>query len=91
MKVERVRRYVLSSLVCSVVLLHSLFMALLGLTVNGRGGSRQGLYVMSLLLGFLAVSLVRIINKRSVLTVWQFGAFVIPTASYWVWFGVLRR
>lgn len=88
MRIERVRRYILSSLVCAVVLLHSLFMALLGLTVNGRGGSRQGLYVMSLLLGFLAISLVRIINKRSVITPWQIGAFIIPTTSYWIWFSL---
>ena len=91
MKIERVKRYVLSSLVCSVVMLHSVFMALLGLTVNGRGGSRVGLFVMSLLLGVLAVSAVRIVNKLSVLTPWLLTAFIIPGTIYYVWFGALKH
>ncbi|MFT4082716.1 MAG: transcriptional regulator [Nocardioides sp.] len=84
MQIEQVRRYVLSSLVCSVVLLHSLAMAALGATGADKGGARQGLFVISVLLGVLAIGAVRLINRRSLLTPWLAGALVIPLIAYYL-------
>ncbi len=89
MQIERVRKYVLSSLVCSVVMLHSLFVALLGAAGANKGGARQGLYVMSVLLGALAIGAVRLINKLSLATPWFLAALFIPTVVYVGWFQVL--
>lgn len=88
-KLDRVRKYVLSSLVCSVVELHSLAIAALGVIEPNRGGSRIGLYVMSVLFGLLAVGAVRLINKKSLLTVWWLSAFILPTGFYLLWLRVL--
>ena len=84
MHIEQVKRYVLSSLVCSVVMLHSTAVAALGATGGTAGGARQGLFVMSVLFGVLAIGAVRIINKRSVWTPWLLGAVVVPTVVYWL-------
>ncbi|MFT4289226.1 transcriptional regulator [Nocardioides sp.] len=89
MQVERVRRYVLSSLVCSVVLLHATAVAALGATGGTAGGARQGLFVMSVLFGLLAIVAVRLINRRPVLTPWLAVALVIPTVVYWLILRVL--
>jgi len=88
--IEQVKKYVLSSLVCSVVLLHSAAIAALGVTSNGNGGSRQGLYVLSILFGVLAIGAVRLINQLSLFTPWLLGAVVIPTVVYVGWFEVLH-
>lgn len=90
MHVEQVKRYVLSSLVCSVVLLHSFAIAALGVTSNGAGGSRQGLFVISIGFGLLAIGAVRLINHRSLATPWLAGALVLPTVVYLVWFKVMH-
>lgn len=74
----------MSSLICSVVLLHSVFMALLGIASSGAGGSRQGLFVLSALLGLLAVVAVRMVNKRSPLTPWLVMGLVVPVLIYGV-------
>lgn len=84
MDIEQVKRYVLSSLLCSVVLLHSAAMALLGAVGADKGGARQGLFVISVLTACLAIVGVRLINKRRPVTVWLFGAPVIPLLVYYV-------
>lgn len=84
MHVEQVKKYVLSSLLCSVVLLHSAAMATLGATAADKGGARQGLFVISVLLGVLAIGAVRLINRLSLLTPWFLVAPVIPLFVYWV-------
>ena len=89
MELAQVRRYVLSSLVCTVVLLHSLAIAVLGCASNGHGGSRQGLFVLSVLFGCVAISAVRLINRLSVLTPWLLVTLIIPTSTYLVWFKAL--
>lgn len=89
MHIEQVKKYVLSSLVCSVVMLHSTAIAALGATSDGAGGSHQGLFVLSVLFGILAISAVRLINKRSLLTPWVLCALVIPSFVYWLWFSAL--
>ncbi len=88
MHIEQVKKYVLASLVCSVVMLHSTAVAGLGVISNGVGGSRQGLFVMSVLFGVLAIGAVRVINKLPVLTPWLLCALVIPTAIYYFYFKV---
>ena len=83
MHIEQVKKYVLSSLLCSVVLLHSAAMALLGATSADKGGARQGLFVISVLLGVLAVAAVRLINKLSLLTAYFLLTPVIPLVIYY--------
>ena len=84
MHVEQVKKYVMSSLLCSVVMLHSLAMAALGATSADKGGARQGLFVISVLLGVLAIVGVRLINKLRPLTPWLLCAVVIPVVVYYV-------
>ena len=83
MPLEQVQRYVLSSLLCSVVLLHSAAMALLGATGANKGGAREGLFVIAVVLAGLAIAGVRLINKRPPLTLWLLGAPVIPLLVYY--------
>lgn len=47
MHIEQVKKYVASSLLCSVVMLHSLAMAALGTTGADNGGASEGLFVMA--------------------------------------------
>ena len=89
MHIEQVKKYVLSSLVCSVVMLHATAIAALGVTSNGAGGSRQGLFVLSVLFGMLAIVAVRLINKIRILTPWLVCAFIPATFLYWLWFQAL--
>lgn len=88
MHIEQVKRYVLTTLLCSVVMLHSLAMAALGVTVQDKGGARQGLFVISLLLGVVAIGASRLIFgksfARAVLTPWLLCAAIIPVATYWL-------
>jgi hypothetical protein len=88
--IERVKKYVLSSLLCAVLMLHSLAVAALGTQVNGAGGSRPGLFVMSTLLGLFGVVGVRLLNQLSVVTPWLVTCLVIPVAVYVGYFEVLR-
>ncbi|WP_328528808.1 transcriptional regulator [Nocardioides sp. NBC_00368] len=83
MHIEQVKKYVASSLLCAVVLLHSLAMAALGATGADKGGAREGLFVISVLLGVMAVAGVRLINKISLVTPWFLVAPVIPLFVYY--------
>lgn len=83
MHIEQVKKYVASSLLCSVVMLHSLAMAALGATGADKGGAREGLFVISVLLGVMAVGGVRLINKLSLVTPWFLVAPVIPVLVYY--------
>ena len=82
MHIEQVKKYVLASLACSVVLGHSLAVAVLGVAAQNQGGSRQGLFVLSVLFGVVAIAAARLINRRPVLTPWLACAVIIPTATY---------
>ena len=84
MHIEKVKKYVASSLLCSVVMLHSLAMAALGATGADKGGAREGLFVISVLLGVMAVGGVRLINKLPLVTPWFLVAPVIPLLVYYV-------
>lgn len=89
MHIEQVKKYVMSSLACSVLMLHSLAVAALGTQSNGAGGSRPGLFVMSVLLGLFGIVLVRLINRLPVLTPWLLLAPLVPTVVYYVYFQVI--
>ena len=88
--IEQVKKYVLSILACAVLMLHSLAVAALGTQANGAGGSRPGLFVMSLLLGLFGIVVVRAINQLPMLTPWLLAAVVIPTAVYVFYFQVVK-
>lgn len=83
MHIEQVQKYILSSLLCSIVLLHSAAMALLGATSADVGGARQGLFAISVVVAVLAIAGVRLINKLSVITPWLLLSPVIPLAIYY--------
>lgn len=87
MHIEQVKKYVMSSLLCSVVLLHSAAMAALGASGADKGGARQGLFVIAVLLGVVAIAGARLIFgkplKRAVLSPWLLCAGVIPVLVYY--------
>lgn len=89
MHIERVKRYILASLLCSVLMLHSLAVAALGTQAGDVRGSRPGLFVMSTLLGLFGVVGVRLLNGLSVLTPWLVTCLVIPVIVYVGYFKVL--
>ena len=86
MEVERVQRWVASALVLTVSTLFATGMAILSGTVD-RAGARPGLLAISCVVGLMAMSGVRVINRKPVLTVWLLVAFV-PAAAvgsyYWL-------
>lgn len=84
MHIEQVKKYVASSLLCAVVFLHALAMASLGATGADKGGAREGLFVISVLLGVMAVAGVRLINKLPLATPWFLVAPVIPLLVYYI-------
>jgi hypothetical protein len=88
--IERVKKYVLASLLCSVLMLHSLAVATLGAWGDGARGSRPGLFVVSALLGLFGVVGVRLLNQRSVMTPWLATCLVIPLIVYVGYFKVLH-
>lgn len=89
MQLEQVRRYVLSSLVCSVILLHATAVAALGAALNGAGGSREGLFVLSVLFATLAIVAVRLINRLRVGTPWLVCAVVPAVVVYAGYYGIM--
>ncbi len=69
MQVERVQRWVASALVLTVATLFATGMAILSGTVD-RAGARPGLLTISSVVGLMAMSGVRVINSRRVLSPW---------------------
>jgi hypothetical protein len=87
--IERVKKYVASSLVCAVLLLHALAVAAIGAVQDDVGGSRVGLFILSVLFALLGIVAVRLINRIRVLTPWLLCAVLPATVFYVVWFRVL--
>ena len=86
MQVERVQRWVASALVLTVCTLFATGMAVLSGTVD-RAGARPGLLVISCLVGLMAMTGVRLINQKSVLTPWLLLGLVPAVAVgsyYWL-------
>ncbi len=86
MQVERVQRWVASSLVLTVCTLFATGMAILSGTVD-RPGARPGLLGISCVVGLMAMTGVRLINGKSPLTPWLLLGF-LPAAAvgsyYWL-------
>jgi uncharacterized membrane protein YadS len=84
-QVERVQRWVASALVLTVCALFATGMAVLSGTVD-RAGARPGLLGLSCVVGLMAMTGVRVINQKSLLTPWLLLGF-LPAAvvgSYYV-------
>lgn len=69
MEVERVQRWVMSTLLMTVATIFAGGLALLSAT-SVQAGARPGLLVMSVVVGVLGVSGVRVINATSLVTPW---------------------
>lgn len=69
MEVERVQRWVMSGLLMTVTLVFAEGMALLSST-SSQAGARQGLLVMSLIVGVAGILGVRAIHSKTLLTPW---------------------
>ena len=86
MQVERVQRWVASALVLTVATLFATGMAILSGTVD-RAGARPGLLTISSVVGLMAMSGVRVINSRRVLSPWLLVG-LLPAAVvgsyYWL-------
>jgi hypothetical protein len=84
--VERVQRWVASALVLTVASLFATGMAILSGTVD-RAGARPGLLTISSVVGLMAMSGVRVINSRRVLSPWLLVG-LLPAAVvgsyYWL-------
>jgi MFS-type transporter involved in bile tolerance (Atg22 family) len=84
-QVERVQRWVASALVLTVCTLFATGMAILSGTVD-RAGARPGLLTISCVVGLMALSGVRLINRKSLLTPWLLLGFlpaVVVGFYYW--------
>ena len=69
MQVERVQRWVMSTLLLTVCALFATGMAILSGIVE-RAGARSGLLVISGLVGLMAMAGMRAINLKRILTPW---------------------
>jgi len=85
-QVERVQRWVASALVLTVATLFATGMAILSGTVD-RAGARPGLLTISSVVGLMAMSGVRVINSRRLLSPWLLVG-LLPAAVvgsyYWL-------
>jgi hypothetical protein len=85
-QVERVQRWVASALVLTVCTLFATGMAILSGTVD-RAGARPGLLTISCVVGLMAMTGVRVINRKPLLTAWLLVAFLpaaVVGSYYWL-------
>lgn len=75
MQVERVQRWVASALVLTVATLFATGLAILSGTVD-RAGAKPGLLIISCVVGLMAMTGVRVINQKRLLTPWLLVAFL---------------
>jgi hypothetical protein len=77
-KIERVQRYVMSSLLLLVGSMLSLGMVLASLLVieRDRTGAQVGMLVMSTVVAAITIAGVRLLNARNPLTLWLVFALV---------------
>lgn len=86
MEVERVQRWVASALVLTVATLFATGMAILSGTVD-RAGARPGLLGISCVVGLMAMTGVRVINGKRLLTPWLVLGLlpaVVVGSYYWL-------
>jgi hypothetical protein len=82
MEVERVQRWVMSTLLMTVATIFAGGVALLSAS-SVQAGARPGLLVMSVFVGVLGVSGVRVINAKSLVTPWLLAGG-IPALLGWL-------
>jgi len=77
-KIERVQRYVMSSLLVLVGSMLSLGMVLASLLVieRSRGGAQIGMLVMATVVAAITIAGVRLLNERNPLTPWLLFALI---------------
>lgn len=70
MQVERVQKWVLSTLLTTVLFIFAGGLAVLGQHLPDRNGADVGLVVIAALIGITAILGIRVINARPLLTPW---------------------
>lgn len=83
MQVERVQKWVMSTLLLTTGTIFAGGLALLAGTVENKGGARPGLLVVAGMVGLMSAAGVRVINQKSVLTPWLLGG-LLPAALGWL-------
>jgi hypothetical protein len=86
MRVERVQRWVMSTLLITVCSLFATGMAILSGVVD-RAGARPGLLGISCVVGLMAMAGMRAINLKSLLTPWLLLGLlpaVVVGSYYWL-------
>jgi hypothetical protein len=86
MQVERVQRWVMSTLLLTVATLFATGMAILSGIVD-RAGARPGLLIISGLVGLMAMAGMRAINLKSLLTPWLLLGLlpaIVVGSYYWL-------
>jgi hypothetical protein len=81
MHVERVQRWVLSSLLLTVATLFASGVAISAVT-SDRADARSGLLVIAGVVGLVAMAGVRAINEKSIATPWLLAG-LLPAAVGW--------
>lgn len=84
MDIVRVQRWVMSSLLIATMFLFAAGLAVLGVTVQDRGGSRVGLLALSAIVGIGAVVGMRLLNDKPWLTPWLVLGVLPPLAVAYV-------
>ncbi len=82
MEVERVQRWVMSTLLMTIAVIFGGGLALLSAT-SVQPGARPGLLVMSAFVGVMGVSGVRVINGKSLVTPWLLAG-AVPAFLGWL-------
>ncbi len=86
MQVERVQRWVMSTLLLTVCALFATGMAILSGTVD-RAGARPGLLIISGAVGLMAMAGMRAINLKRIVTPWLLLGLLpalIVACYYWL-------
>lgn len=82
MEIERVQKWVMTSLLLTVAAIFAGGLCALAGTVEDRGGAKPGLLVIAALVGLFAMVGARVIHGASVASVWLVLG-VLPAAIGW--------
>ncbi|MEP6814592.1 MAG: transcriptional regulator [Marmoricola sp.] len=82
MQVERVQKWVMSTLLTTVLFIFASGLALFGQHLPARNGADVGLVVIAAFIGVTAILGIRVINSRPLLTPWLVLG-VVPALVGW--------
>jgi hypothetical protein len=82
MQVERVQKWVMSTLLTTVMFIFAFGLSLLGQHLPDNPGADVGLVVIGAAIGITAILAVRVINERRLLTPWLLLG-VVPALLGW--------